>query len=513
MVTYKTNSVCVMGTTGKMVFKTSRQGNSGRDYNRRWYTTLGNHRHTFYSGPGQFYNNHYIHPTYFNDKPSAPHQFKNFLNTSLFFHILLYKSPDRIWLCSHVKQMTALFVITTHLLPTKPFQKPPWIHAPEFWNHFWQRRSKIQNENQKYNLTCNHVSHFNNHTIVWSKLLSAFNLVVVISSQFSSCKLVGREASDLNLQQTGVDGLYPFLPSIWVSERAFHALSVENNYLERNYISGQTGKGRMKIAMNNVREVPFLQVPDEQMLQCTACIQSKTKQTQIASPARRITLPQELVFTYMTGKISMKSLGSAHYLVVLLDRCTNISAVYFINNKCKVMPRLRTYNNLAENKARPPYRRYTLSIDSAGKQSSNEFCSFIHEIKMRIEYSLTRGIQSDRAVQRFISEFWDMARMIFLDSDLPRNYGLMPSHRQIIWETDYHRNESKWAYLKNSIIIMCRARHHFSHLKQNNVLFGTNQNMQKIRHSLREHYLGTSSELKSIKFCIKYSWYHWDKFR
>lgn len=244
--------------------------------------------------------------------------------------------------------------------------------------------------------------------------------------------------------------------------------------------------------MNNVNGVPLLHLPSEEIFQCTACIQSKTKRAQIASPVGRITQLLELTHTDMTGKINKRSHGGALYLVVFLDHCTSMSAFYFINNKFQYQQCLRAYKNLAENEAQQPPRMYALRLDKAGEQSSNKFCNFICENGMKIEYIPAYGSQSKGVAERLIQKFWTMVRTMLLDSELPKSYGRNPSLTKIICETDYHQKVLKWKFLTNYGSIKKLTNQLPSHLDRKSIHSNTDRTMRKTKQLHKERYLDTS---------------------
>lgn len=274
---------------------------------------------------------------------------------------------------------------------------------------------RFQTSTATLSLQCKHVPDFDENVIALSKLVPDYKIIFDHDEQFRGYSLVDRKSGKLVHRSDEQDGLYPFPPPLVATKKALLSSSADL-LMDWHRKLGHIGSDRMLVAMKLMDGVPSEASIDVKLPQCIACIESKSKRAPIQHPVYRSTKPLELTHTDMTGKISVPSLGGAHYFVVFLDACTAMSSVYFIINKNQLLECLKAYKALAENESN--YRMYALRLDNAGEQTSREVLRFVNENGMSTEYSPPYASQSNGASERLIQELWNMARTMLLDSQL-----------------------------------------------------------------------------------------------
>lgn len=262
-------------------------------------------------------------------------------------------------------------------------------------------------------LQCKHTPEFNENVISLSKLLSTYKIDFDHSNIFQGYRLF--EKSNMALLHTSFikDGLYPFPAPIQKAPKALKTFSSAKEWHER---LGHVGIDRLVRASKLVEGVPQFQRNELTQHQCIPCMESKSKRAPLPEPKPRHTQPLELTHTDMTGKLTVRSLGGAHYFTIFLDDSTAMSAVYFLQQKSEFLQCLKAYKSLTENQIQ--YRMYALRLDNAGEQKSNSVISFLQENGMVLESSPAYASQSNGASERLIQELWSMARTMLFDSSL-----------------------------------------------------------------------------------------------
>lgn len=129
------------------------------------------------------------------------------------------------------------------------------------------------------------------------------------------------------------DGLYPFLSLLVPSKRVLITSSANTQVFEWYRKLGHVEAERQISASIEADGIPDLDRSVEKDTQCTTLILSKSRRAPLQHPFLRNNLPIPLTHTHMSEKISVPSLGGAHYFAVFLDSCFAMSSVYVIAQK------------------------------------------------------------------------------------------------------------------------------------------------------------------------------------
>jgi hypothetical protein len=80
-----------------------------------------------------------------------------------------------------------------------------------------------------------------------------------------------------------------------------------------------------------VREILQMTKPNKTL--CKHCQQGKKTKTRFKSKEYSMTIPLEIVHTYIVGPTTTKGLKCEKYFMLLVDDYTRMSVVFFLKNK------------------------------------------------------------------------------------------------------------------------------------------------------------------------------------
>lgn len=280
-------------------------------------------------------------------------------------------------------------------------------------------------DNREITLTCLHAPDFSENIISLSKLNALVSYEFVSRLNFTGCIIKDKFTKEVIHTSVLTDGLYPLPAPSHTTENTSGILSSayvkskQSDIETWHSILGHIGVERLYRTSSLVDGVPQFTRQEISDHQCVHCLEAKAKRAPVPSTKRDVSQALDLTHTDISGKVSPPSHGGANYLVVFLDDCTGMSAVYFLRQKSEFNASLQAYKALVENQQKE--RMYAIRLDRAGENKNKTLDKFIQTHGMELQYSPAYASQSNGSAERLIQELWNMSRTMLFESHLPDN--------------------------------------------------------------------------------------------
>ena len=153
---------------------------------------------------------------------------------------------------------------------------------------------------------------------------------------------------------------------------------------------------------------------------CEACIGGKQCKNSFKPSEMMTSMPLELMYSDVCGKMGQKSIGGAEYFLTLLDNKTHYTWVYLLKTKDQVFECFKVWQAEVENFTGK--RVKVLRMDNGGEFTSKVFEAHLKACGIRHELTIPKTPEQNGVAERLNRTLVETTRAMLLDANLPQKF-------------------------------------------------------------------------------------------
>lgn len=209
-----------------------------------------------------------------------------------------------------------------------------------------------------------------------------------------------------------------------------YVLSAESAYVDKTRKNetadlwharlGHVGYHKLKEIMEKsmLRGLPQLEVKTD--IVCAGCQYGKAHQLPYKESKFRATEPLQLIHSDVFGPVKQTSISGMRYMVTFIDDYSRYVWVFFMKEKSDTFTKFQEFKTTVERDVR--MKILCLRSDNGGEYTSNEFEQFLHESKIRHQFTCANTPQQNGVAERKNRHLAEICRSMLHAKNVPGSF-------------------------------------------------------------------------------------------
>jgi len=183
---------------------------------------------------------------------------------------------------------------------------------------------------------------------------------------------------------------------------------------------GHVSYSKLDVMMKRsmLKGLPQLEVRKDKV--CAGCQYGKVHQLPYKESKFKAKEPLELVHSDVFGPVKQASISGRKYLVTFIDDFSRYVWIYFMKKKSETFSKFKEFKEVAEAEVGKEIR--CLRSDNGGEYTSDEFCNFLQECRIRHQFTCTNTPQHNGVAERKNTHLAEICRSMLHAKNVPGRF-------------------------------------------------------------------------------------------
>ena len=151
---------------------------------------------------------------------------------------------------------------------------------------------------------------------------------------------------------------------------------------------------------------------------CQPCLLSKSVHHPPESSLTRVSKPLERIFSDLSGKASIPSLGGSFYYITFIDDFSCFAWIYFLQEKSQAVAAIKDFINMVENQTSFIIRQF--HSDGGGEYANNQLTAYFSQKGIMHEFTPPYTHEYNSIPEQFNRTLQNMVRPWLADLNYKR---------------------------------------------------------------------------------------------
>ena len=183
---------------------------------------------------------------------------------------------------------------------------------------------------------------------------------------------------------------------------------------------GHVGYHKLKLIMEKFMLKGLAQLEVKADAVCAGCEYGKTHQLPYKDPKFKATKPLELIHSHLFGPLKQASISGIRYMVTFIDDYSRYRWIFFKNEKSDTFSKFQEFKMMIEEEV--GVKICCLRSDNGGEYTSDEFNQYLHEYRIRRQFTCANTPQQNGVAERKNRQLAEICRSVLHAKNVLRKF-------------------------------------------------------------------------------------------